>query len=224
MKKLLITLFCFSFLFSSNLVMAQQEQSQQGIHEAGTGVTNSELRDENQGTGQGLDYQYQATGTETQDDQKQLLNEGGQGLQGGNQEPVSRRSRISNASQFMLEVAERNQGVGQQIQNITQNQTQAQEEAENALESAQKRSGFMKFLIGPDYIQLKKVANRLEQHNQNLEQLKELKSDIESEEDVALFEDQIQTMEEIRQEMEIQLKENDSGFSLFGWMNRLFNY
>ena len=82
----------------------------------------------------------------------------------------------------------------------------------------------MKFLIGPDYIQLKKVADRLEQHNQNLEQLKELKSDIESEEDVALFEDQIQTMEEVRQEMEIQLKENDSGFSLFGWMNRLFNY
>jgi len=152
------------------------------------------------------------------------LDEGGQGSQNVNQEPISRRSRISNANQFMLEVAERNQGVGQQIQNITQNQAQTQEEAENALEIAQKRNSFMKFLIGPDYIQLKKVADRLEQHNQNLEQLKELKAEIEGEDDITLFEDQIQIMEEVKQEMEVQLKENDSGFSLFGWMNRLFNY
>ena len=123
----------------------------------------------------------------------------------------------------MLEVAERNQGINQQVQNITQNQVQAQEEAENALGTAQKRSGFVKFLIGPDYGQLKEVEDRLEQHEQNLEELKELRVDIEDEADASLFDDQIKIMEEVRQELEGELGTTGSGFSLFGWMNRLFN-
>ena len=52
MKKFLIVLLCGVLLFSFNLVIAQQ-QSQQGIHEAGTGITDPDTREAGQGTGQG---------------------------------------------------------------------------------------------------------------------------------------------------------------------------
>ena len=223
MKNFLIILLCSVFLFSFNLAGAQQDQGQRGIHDAGTGVTDPDLKESNQGTGQGL---------EGQDSTPELYGENGQGGQEGDslsgqgsQTGASelRRSRVSNAVQSMLEVAERNQGVGQQIRNITQTQVQVQEQAEEALELAQQRKGFMKFLIGPDYSRLKTVEDRLEQHNQNLEELKVLKEEVESEEDVALFDEQIQVMEDVKQELEGELTESESGFSLFGWMNRMFN-
>ena len=225
MKKVLIVSLCCVFLFSCNLVLAQQSQGQQGIHDAGTGITDSELKESNQGTGQGLDgqdptpelYQGNGQGGQGVDDQS------GQGSQMGSGTSEVRRSRVANAVQSMLEVAERNQGIGQQVRNIAQNQVQVQEQAEEALEKAQARKGFMKFLIGPDYSQLKTAEDRLEQHNQNLEELKVLRGDIEDDADAVLFDDQIKVMEDIKGELENAIEENSAGFSLFGWMNRMFN-
>ena len=224
MNKILVALLCGVFLFSFNFVSAQQGQEQQGIHESGTGLTDPDLKDAGQGTGQGLQDEDQTTSSDS--------GQGEQGQENGNQssgesqsdndEPTLRRSRVSNAVQSMLEVAERNEGISQQIRNITQNQIQTQEEAEGALEMAQQRKGFVKFLIGPDYGELKKVEERLNQHNQNLEELKALEEDIDPE-DATLFNEQIQAMEEVKQEMEDELGESRSGLSLFGWLNKIFN-
>ena len=232
MKKFLIVLLCGVSFFSYNLVLAQQ--SQQGIHEAGTGIADPELMETNQGTGQGLQGSeddargdLQGSAATTGSNLGQEAGKGGQenatGAQMGSGESVSRKNRASNARQSMLEVAERNQGINQQVQNITQNQVQAQEEAENALGVAQKRNGFIKFFIGPDYGQLKEVEDRLERHEQNLEELKQLRISIEDKTDASLFDDQIKVMEEVKQELEGELGKSGSGFSLFGWMNRLFN-
>ena len=223
MKKVLIVLLCGAFLLSFNLVFAQQDQGQQGVHATGTGIIDPDLKESNQGTGQGLQDQdstpelYQENGNGNQESDGQS----GQGSQEG--VSVSRRSRVSSAAQSRMEVAERNQGIGQQIRNITQNQVQTQEQAEDALEMAQQRKGFMKFLIGPDYGQLKTVEDRLEQHNQNLEELKVLRDDVEGVEDATLFDEQIQVMESVKQELEGELEVAGAGFSLFGWMNRIFN-
>jgi len=213
MKKVLVVLLCCVFLFSFNLVTAQQNQFQQGVHEAGTGITDLSLKESNQGDGQ--------NDQQGQENDGQVLD---RGLQAGDERSALRRNRVSSVRQYMLEIAERNQGIGQQIRNIAQNQVQVQEEAENALGIAQRRGSLMKFLIGPNYGELKKVENRLNQHNQNLEELKVLREDIESEEDAVLFDEQIQAMEEVKQEMENELRESRSSFSLFGWMNKMFNF
>ena len=211
MKKVLIVLLCGVFLFSFNLVGAQQDQERQGVNDAETG--------------EGSQGQDQATssGSDQEDEQGQENDsQANRGSQSGSEKSVLRRSRVADAVQSMLEVAERNQGIGDQIRNITQNQVQTQEEAEGSLEMAQQRKGFMKFLIGPDYGELKKVEENLDEHNQNLEQLKTLREDLD-EGDSDLFDEQIQAMEEVKREMENELGENRSGFSLFGWLNKIFN-
>ena len=193
MKKVFVALFVFGLLISPAFGDAQQ--SRQGIHEPGTGLEDPALKEAGQGTGQGLQSQ--------------------------NDMSISRRSRVANSVQEMEKIATRNQGVGSQIRVIAQNQNRIQEEAENALQTAQNRGRFSRFLIGPNYGQLKTVEDRLENHNQNLAELKELKNQIQVSEDASLLDQQITIMEEIKTELEKAVSEDQRGFSLFGWLNRL---
>ena len=190
MKKIFITLVMFGLLISPTFVDAQQK----GIHEPGTGLEDPALKESMQGTGQGLQDQ--------------------------NEMSILRRNRVANTVQEIEKIANRNQSIGNQIRVIAQNQNKIQEEAENALQTAQKRGNFSRFLIGPNYGQLKTVEDRLENHNQNLTELKELSDQIENEEDSLLLDQQISIMEEIKIELEEAVSEDQKGFSLFGWFNR----
>lgn len=214
---------------------------QQGIHEPGTGLENPELKEQMQGEAQGMQYQNQVKAqvknveaVEVQQNlgngQQMQMKKGldveklkGQLRQGTQSErSLARRSEVANAVQSMVKVAERNKGVGDQIRIIAQNQNQLQLEAEDALANAQKRNRFSKFLIGPNYGQLKEVEDRLIQHNEKLEELKNLSLEI-SDADKVLLEEQINAMEIITAELEGDLLENEKGFSLFGWLNRLIS-
>jgi len=88
-----------------------------------------------------------------------------------NERAVQRRSQVANAVQAMVHVAERNGGVGEQIRTIAQEQNRLQEEAEDSLKQAKNRSRFTRFFIGSNYGQLKEVEERLEMHNEKLEEL-----------------------------------------------------
>lgn len=136
---------------------------------------------------------------------------------------AERRSEVANAVQEMERIATRNMGIGEQIRVIAQNQNQIQEEAEDALQKAEKRGGFSKFLIGPNYGQLKAIEERLENHTQNLEELKTLREQIQTTSDQQLLDKQIQVMEQIKTELENAVAENQKGFSLFGWLNRMLS-
>ena len=199
--KNIFTILCILSILSvpvfSNAQQNQQgKQVQQGIHEPGTGLEDPELKQANQGTGQGL--------------------------KGQNERAVSRRSRVANAVQEMEKIANRNKGIGNQVRVIAQNQNRIQEEAEGALQVAQKRNGFTKFLIGPNYKQLKIAEEGLENNIQDLAELKELKEQIQDSVDKSSLEDQIKIMEEIKKELKNEVAENKSGFSLFGWLARIF--
>jgi hypothetical protein len=131
-----------------------------------------------------------------------------------------RRSRVANAVQEMLAVADRNPGIGQQIRTIAQNQNQEQEEMEEALQATKKRSGVVKFFIGPNYKELKKVEDRIENHKNRLEELKGLRAQLENSADAEVLTQQIQIMEQIGAELENEVNEEKQGISLFGWLFR----
>ncbi|MCK4891515.1 MAG: hypothetical protein KAS78_02490 [Candidatus Pacebacteria bacterium] len=131
-----------------------------------------------------------------------------------------RRSRVANAVHEMLAVAERNSGIGQQIRTIAQNQNQEQEEMESALQTTKKRSGIVKFFIGPNYKELKKVEDRLENNKNRLAKLKELRVQLESSADAEILTQQIQIMEQIEAELENEARKEKKGISLFGWLFR----
>ncbi len=134
-----------------------------------------------------------------------------------------RRSRVANTVQEMLNVAERNQGIGEQIKNIAQTQNQMQEETDNSLKDVKNRSNLVKFLIGPDYKKIDQVEEKIEQHEEKIEELKELKNQLENSGDEIILEEQIKEMEQVKEQVKEEVKLEAKSFSLFGWLNRAFS-
>lgn len=134
-----------------------------------------------------------------------------------------RRSEVANAVQLMLQVADREGGIGEQVRLIAQNQNKNQEEIENNLEQVENRGGVAKFLIGPNYGQINKAEKLLEQNRENISQLNEIKTQLTNEADAQIIANQIEVLEQANVQIENSLKNAEKGFSLFGWMFKLLS-
>lgn len=184
-----------------------------GIHEPGTGLEDPELKEENQGTGQGLENANQLKEQKGMNDNGMM-----------SENALQRRSQVANSVQEMLRVADRVEaGLGERIRVVAQEQNQIQEQAEAGLEQIKNRNKFVRFFIGPNYGEINSVEKRLENHSEKLEELKQIKDEIVSETDVSAIQTQIQAMEQVSEELKTELQKQEEGFSLFGWLNRLFN-
>jgi vacuolar-type H+-ATPase subunit I/STV1 len=141
----------------------------------------------------------------------------------GSEASQQRINKVSNAVQEMLQVADRNEGVGQQVKIIAQEQNQNQEKIEKSLEKVQNRNIIAKFLIGPNYGEINNIEKKLEQNTKQIKQLNEIKNQLINEGDQQKLTQQIQVFEQAKLEIENALKSSQGGVSLFGWMFRLFS-
>lgn len=173
-------------------------------------------------------------GTQTQQQVQQRLRDGsgdGEQVQNKNQEQVKaqdgtanatqRRSEVANAVQEMLQIADRNGGIGQQVRTIAQAQNQEQEKLEASLQKVQDRSSFTKFFVGPNYGEIKNAEKIMEQNREKIQQLTGLK-DMVSLTDQQLLGEQIQVLEQANLQIQNHLNNAEKSFSLFGWMFRIF--
>jgi len=142
---------------------------------------------------------------------------------GKNGNLTQRRSQVANAVQEMLQVAERNGGIGEQIRTIAQNQNQNQEKIEDSLTKVQKRNTFTRFIVGPNYGEINNTQKILEQNRQHIEQLNQIKDQIIDQVDQQQLLEQIQALEQTNLEVESSLGEAQKGFSLLGWLFKAFS-
>lgn len=134
-----------------------------------------------------------------------------------------RRSQVANAVQAILQIADRNGGIGQQVRIIAQNQNQNQEILEKNIEKVQSRSGLAKFFIGPNYGEIKNTQNILEQNREKIRQLNQIRIQLSNESDQQQLTEQIRILEQTNQEIEALLAGAQKGFSLFGWLNKIIS-
>lgn len=146
------------------------------------------------------------------------------GADSGNGQSISqqRRSQVAAAVQEMLQIADRDENLGQQIRTAAREQNQEQEKLETALQEVEKRSVFLKFLIGPNYGEINNAQKILEQNRQRVEQLSQIQTQLANEDDRQRLEQQIQILEQSNLTAEDSLKEAQKGFSLFGWLAGIF--
>ncbi len=136
----------------------------------------------------------------------------------GNNNSTQRRSQVANAVQQILQLADRNGGIGEQVKTIAQTQTQNQERIEANLEKIQNRSGFAKFFIGPNYGEINSAKKALEQNKEQIKRLNEVKNQLSNQGDQQILTEQIRTLEQVDLQINNSLEESQKGFSLFGWM------
>jgi hypothetical protein len=213
-----------TFALASNAYAVGQNNGQGQI---GTdqGLQNTNTANQNvNGTGNQIQNQNQI---KNQGEANQIQNNEQEGVLGQNQSnsgiAEQRRSQVANAVQEMLQVAERNGGIGQQVKTIAQTQTQNHEKLEMSLKEIQGRGGLAKFFVGPKYGEINNAKKMLEQNREQVKQLNQIKNQLTNQGDQQTLTQQIQTLTQANLEIENSLGTAQKGFSLLGWMFRLFS-
>lgn len=134
-----------------------------------------------------------------------------------------RKSQVASAVQTMLQIAERSGGIGQQVRVIAQTQTQNQIKLEANLEKIQSREGVVKLFVGANYGEIKDAQKTLEQNKEQIRQLNQIRTQLSNQGDQQQLAEQIKVLEQSNQEIETLLTDAQSGFSLFGWLNKLIS-
>ena len=133
------------------------------------------------------------------------------------------RSTVANFVQNLLQVADREGGIGQQVRVIAQQQNQSASTTIQAMEKVQTRNKVQTFLFGSDYKNLGTLRSETVQTRNRLEQLNRLMENVQNEGDKTELQSQVQTLEQEQTKIESFIKAQEGKFSLFGWLVKLFN-
>ncbi|MBU1289877.1 trypsin-like peptidase domain-containing protein [Patescibacteria group bacterium] len=133
-----------------------------------------------------------------------------------------RKSIVANAVQEITKIAEHHNEIGEEMKTTIQSQTQNQEKIETSIQKIKSRGGVTRFFIGPNYSEIKKSERILEQNKEQIQKLNEIRTQIIDQGEQLQIIEQIQALERVNEETETLLNETQKGFSLFGWMFRLF--
>jgi hypothetical protein len=134
------------------------------------------------------------------------------------------RSTVSDFVQELQGVADNQKGgIGEQVRLIAQEQNEVKEKIADQIESIQERNKIKTFLFGSNYKNLGALRSEMVQTRNRLEKLIGIMEQTTSQADKTELQNQIQTMEQERLNIENFVKTNESKFSLFGWLVKLFN-
>ncbi len=111
----------------------------------------------------------------------------------------------------------------EEFQQILSKQTDFINSSKEDLEKVTARSKWQKFFLGPDYRGIKKIKEAIENNKQLVSQLKSLQETILDENSKAEIQTVITSMEEVQTSFQNKVSESEkTGFSLFGWLIKMF--
>ncbi len=133
------------------------------------------------------------------------------------------RSSVANFVQSLLQVADREGEMGQQVRVIAQQQNQSASITIQAMEKVQTRSNIKTFFFGSDYKNLGTLRSEIVQTRNRLEQLNTLMENVQNEGEETELQNQIEILEQEQTKIESFIKAEEGRFSLFGWLVKWFN-
>ncbi len=133
------------------------------------------------------------------------------------------RSTVADFVQNLLQVADREGGIGEQVRTVAQEQNQSASTTVRAMRKVEERNRVKTFFLGPDYKNLGTLRSEMVQTQNRLEQLNRFTENVENEGDKTELQNQIQTLEQEQVRIENFIKEREGDFGLFGWLVRLFS-
>jgi len=138
-----------------------------------------------------------------------------------NREETQAEKKINNPADKGNEVNEKNK-IRESITEVADAEEVAVEDVAEAIKVAENQNKFKKFLIGTDYKNLGQLRSSLV-HNRN--QIKKLTKTVGAVEEgnQTAIQEQLTVLMQERERVKAVITENEGGFSLLGWMFRLFN-
>jgi len=105
---------------------------------------------------------------------------------------------------------------------IAQEQERTREQVADQIESIQQRNKIKIFLIGTNYKNLGALRSEMVNTENRLRQLNNLMEKTQNQNDQDALQLQIQTMQTEQERINLFIQANESKFSLFGWLVKLF--
>jgi hypothetical protein len=133
------------------------------------------------------------------------------------------RSAVSTFVKTLLEVADREGGIGEQVREIAKAQEDSEEATTEAIVDTENRGKFKTFLIGTDYKNIGVIRSELAKSDKQIEKLKALVEKATTDEAKAELNTEIALLEASQKKVEDFVKAQESKFSLFGWFVKIFN-
>lgn len=132
------------------------------------------------------------------------------------------RNVVADFVQSLLTVADRENGIGQEVRIIAQQQNETKDRASDLINAVENRNKVKTFFIGTSYKNLGELRSQMVQTRNQIEQLKQLVEKTENEGDKTELQNQIQVLEQEQMNINNFITQNESKFSLFGWAVKLF--
>lgn len=221
MKKLSLLLFTVFGLFLIGfiyLVPAQKIVAAKSQNSVASQSNGNQGKNPNTTVTKSVTQAVDITGTQEQEEENT-----GNGNNRGLINAEAHRSAVANFVQNLLSVADREGGIGQQVRVIAQQQNDSKEKAAEAIDKVENRSKIKTFLIGSDYKNLGALRSEMVKTRNNIDQLKRLVDKTTIEDDKTTLKNQITALEQEQTNINDFITQNESKFSLFGWVAKLLN-
>lgn len=115
-----------------------------------------------------------------------------------------------------------NEAVGEQVERTRERRERIKDRVATALRHMDERPVALRFLLGPDYKNAGEVRSEIVQTRNQIRQLQNLRENLGAQ-DQDSVDESISDLEAQANELEADLQQRTSGFSVFGWLNRLLS-
>lgn len=164
------------------------------------------------------DQENEATGTRATSSREKDDNEDDEDSQGDNH-----RSRVANIVQDLLSIADREGGIGEEIRLVAQEQASTSIKVKDDMDEVNGESGLKVFLFGSNFKNLGDLRSTIVTTNNHIERLKKAEQRASNSSVRADLTAQITALQNVASTTESFVEQNESKFSLLGWLVRLFS-
>ena len=211
-KKTVALVFTVSLLTWPGIALAQNQKNQEGRQEIVSDLNEGEMEESPQGN---LVQNQVQTKNASEDSQLNVNTQESLGFKA----VVERMDLVGEK----LEELGDNEGLGVQVGEVVKLQKQAQGEIEQGLNKLETRSMWVKRLLGADSKALGELRKQMEQNEERIMLLQELKTEVANQAEAEQIQEAILAMVEQNNALGDQIRAEEKTKGLFGWLFRLFN-
>ncbi|MDO8579530.1 MAG: hypothetical protein Q7R72_01510 [bacterium] len=132
------------------------------------------------------------------------------------------RSIVADFVQSLLDMADRDGGIGSQVREIANKQDDSATTTRVAIAKVGERGPVRELFFGSDYKNLGIIRSELATTTNNIARLKSLVEKTTNDADRAELNIQIKVLESEQTKIKVYVEEHESIFSFFGWFTKLF--
>jgi len=150
---------------------------------------------------------------------QQQMNKEAEDVGGKKSEILKNQNRVRIAAQTLSQMANMMGGIGKEVSEIAKNFNNSVEATVRAEEKIQTRSGFARFFVGGDEEAAEELDQEVQQNQQRIQELKQLREQCECDEEVKeMMQEQIQQMEQEQTRLQQLAQAEKKSKGLFGWI------